>query len=190
MAVALKPNAVIDKGGNKLILLEMVASGSTYTTATLTVGTYLFDLGYVANSDVNQTTAKQDFEAEDGDIVTSSYTYTRTTKAQLMQSDEDLINLLADTVKGKTYLEGKYTGYINGAHQWHFKICRVTPQFSVKRPGGTTSMEYESTGIKINTTLDIPAATQVSVAALLTLSNYPTVTISITTSKQFDIVEV
>lgn len=188
MAVGVKAGAVVDKGGNKLFLYEV---DSSYAGVTLTVGTYLFDLGYLANSDVAQTTAKQDFEAEDGDVVTSSFTYTRLTKGQLMQTDADLINLLADTVKGKTYLEGKCTGYINGVTQWHYKLVKVTPQFSVKRPGGTTSMEYESTGIKINTAITFTSTVLASIGNLLSLSNYPsTQSISISTSKQYVIAEV
>ena len=190
MAVGVKPSAVIDKGGNKLWLYQMDTSGSTYAGATLTVGTYLFDLGYLNSSDVNQTTSKQDFEAEDGDIVTSSFTYTRMTKGVLMQSDKDLIDFLADTVKGKVYLEGKATGYNDGGYQWHFKFVRVTPQFSVKRPGGTASMEYESTGIKINTAITVSAATMASIGNLLTLSNYPTATLTIAIDAQYAILEV
>lgn len=190
MAVGVKSNAVTDKGGNKLWLLEMQPSGSTYVASTLTVGTYLFDLGYLSSSDVNQTTSKQDFEAEDGDIVTSSFTYTRMTKGVLMQSDKDLIDFLADTVKGKVYLEGKATGYNDGGYQWHLKFVRVTPQFSVKRPGGVASMEYESTGIKLNVAYEVPAALLSSIGNLLTLSNYPTVSVTISLSKQYAVVTV
>lgn len=191
MAVEVKPGAVIDKGGNKLVLLEVATfSGTTVTLATPTAGTYLFDVGYLANSDVNQTTTKTSFEAEDGDNVISTYTYQRMTSGVLMQSDADLINFLADTVKNKKYLEVKYTGYINALHQWHFKIVEVTPQFSVKRPGGANSMNYESTGVKTNTSVVISAATLGSISSALTLSNFPTTTVTITTAKQYAIAEV
>ncbi len=189
--MAVKAAAVVDKGGNKLFLLQMIASGSTWVVSTtLTVETYLFDLGYIQSSDVNQTTAKEDFSSEDGETVTSSFTYTRLTKGVLMQTDKALIDLLADTVKDKVYLEGKYTGVVNAMYQWHFKLTKVTPQYSVKRPGGTASLEYESTGIKLNSNISISAATMASVSLLLTLSNFPTVTVLITAAKSYEVIEI
>ena len=188
--MAIKPGAVVDKGGNKLFILQMDVSGATYAQATLTVETYLFDLGYIANSDVAQNATKTDFDAEEVDTVTSSFTYTRMTSGNLMQSDAALIDLLADTVKGKVYLEGKYTGNVNNTYQWHFKLVRITPQFSVKRPGGTNSLAYESTGIKLNSAITISAATMASINNLLTLSNFPTTTLTISTSKNYAIMEV
>lgn len=188
MAVSVKPGAVIDKGGNKLILLQV--DNNSFAAATPTAGTYLFDLGNISNSDVTQTTAKESYPAEDGDNVASSFTYTRMTTGVLMQSDKDLIDFLGDTVKGKKYLEVKYTGYVNAYHQWHFKIVEVTPQFSIKRPGGVTSMNYEATGVKLNSAVTISAALLASISSALTLSNFPTTTVTLSVSKQYEVVEV
>lgn len=189
MATGVKAGAVLDKGGNQIFIAQMVASGTTYVLATLTVDTYLFNLGLLQSSDVGQSTAKSDFQSEDGDIVTSSYTYTRFTSGVLMQNDGDLIDLLADTVKGKVYFEGKYTGYVNALHQWLFKFVRVTPQFSIKRPGGTASLQYDSTGIKHTSDIAISAASMASISTLLTLTNFPTATLTVTATKLYKVQE-
>lgn len=188
--MAVKPNAIVDKGGNKLVLLQLVQSTNTWTNATLTVETYLFDVGYLASSSVAQTASKQDFEAEDGEVVATSFSYQRMTTGVLMQTDAALINLLGHLVKGNVYLEAKYTGYVNDDHQWIFKPVRVTPQYAVTRPGGTNGMPYESTGIKLNADLTISAALLASINNLLTLSNFPTATVTIEYAYGFEVVEV
>jgi len=188
MATGYKSAAVVDKGGNQIFILQV--DPDTYAAATLTVDTYLFNLGNISESTVDQTASLSEFKAEDGEVVNTSYEYSRKTTGTLMQSDAALVNLLADTVKGKTYLEGKYTGYVNSLYQWHFKIVKVTPQFSVKRPGGATSMPYESVGVKLKSVATFAATTMTGIAAGLTLSNFPTTTLTIGISKSYEIMEV
>lgn len=186
MAVGRKSNAIVDKGGN--ILINQILN-TTFTVSTVST-TFTRDLGNITSSDVNQTTTTTKFPSEDGEIQATSYEYDRTTTAVLMQTDKDLIDYLGDTVKDKSILEIKYLGYRNLVHMWCFKVGRVTPQFSVKSPGGTASMNYEHVGIDLATSVTFTTTDLASIASVLTLSNFPTVAVTITPAKGFEIVEV
>ena len=188
MAVGVKPGAVIDKGGNQMFAQEV--NPSTFAFLTLTVGTYLFNLSYIGSSDFNQTADETETEYEDGDKISIGWTYTIMLTAQLKQSDKDLIDYLAHTTKGKTYLMGKYEGYINALHQWIYSIMKIKPQFSTKRPGGAESMSLEAKATKLNTSITYAAADMTSIGTLLSLSNYPTVSVTITSSQRFAVYEV
>ena len=187
MAVQLKPNAITEIGGNQIALLEL--NPTTLAALTPVTGSTAFNLGYLESSDVNQTTTKTTFKAEDGEVVLNSFEYERMTTGNLMQSDKDLIDFLGHTVKGKVYMEGKYTGVVNSLFQWIFKPGTVTPQYSVKRPGGSNSMAYEFTGMKVSSNITISAADMSTWGTTLSLSNFPTTTLTVTTSG-FAVVEV
>ncbi len=187
MAVGVKQGAVIAKGGNQLFIYQV--DPSTFAGVTLTVGTYLFNLSFIGDSNLEQSTDEQVSEYEDGDEITVGYTYKVMFDATLKQSDGDLITLLAETVKGQTYLLGKYTGYVNLAYQWVYMIVKIKPQFKISRPGGDASMKMEAKAVKLNAAVTYSAATMASIGTLLTLSNYPTTTLTITTSKRFAIME-
>ena len=187
MAVGVKQGAVIAKGGNQLFIYQV--DPSTFAGVTLTVGTYLFNLSFIGDSNLEQSTDEQVSEYEDGDEITVGYTYKVMFDATLKQSDGDLITLLAQTVKGQTYLLGKYTGYVNLTYQWVYMIVKIKPQFKISRPGGDASMKMEAKAVKLNAAVEYSAATMASIGSLLTLSNYPTTTLTITTSKRFAIME-
>lgn len=186
MAVGRKSSAVVDKGGNVLIN-QILNTTNTITTVS---ASYTFDLGMVGSSDVNQTTSVETFKSEDGEIQSTSYDYDRRTTAVLMQSDKDLVDYLGDTVKSKSILEIKYLGYRAGKHCWFFKVGNVTPQFSVKSPGGTASMNYEHVGIDVSSALTFTSTDLASISTLLSLSNFPTTAVTISASKSFEYVEV
>ena len=187
MAVGVKQGAVIAKGGNQLFIYQV--DPSTFAGVTLTVGTYLFNLSFIGDSNLEQSTDEQVSEYEDGDEITVGYTYKVMFDATLKQSDGDLITLLAETVKGQTYLLGKYTGYVNLTYQWVYMIVKIKPQFKISRPGGDASMKMEAKAVKLNAAVTYSAATMASIGSLLTLSNYPTTTLTIGISKRFAIME-
>ena len=194
MALAKKPAAVVDKGGNYIInvVLTTITTNPGFSFPT-PADTNTFDLGHVANSSVTQTASKTSFKNEDGESVVSSFEYERVTTGNLMQSDKDLIDYLADTVKGVSVLQIKHTGVVNGKDQWHFQIGQVTPQYNISRPGGATSLAYEHTGYDLNSAFEISSTSLASIATLLTLSQtsfFPTATVTISASKSYEIVEV
>lgn len=171
MAVGIKQDAIVDKGGN--VIINCILTTNPFALATPVAGTNVFNLGALSTSDVNMTTSKEEYKSEDGETQASSFTYTLMTTATLMQSDADLINYMTNTVRGAYILEGKYTGIqAAGTDQWIFKIGQVTPAFSVKKPGGTTSMPYEFTGVKLGTSVAFTSTTMGSINTALGLSAY------------------
>jgi len=186
MAVGYKNNAIVPKGGNILINVNM----STALTIPAITSSNTIQLGSITSSDVNQTANKEVFRNETGKVEVSSFEYDNVTTAVLMQTDKDLIDYLGDTVKGNNILEIKYLGYRATKHVWHFRIGNVTPQYSVQSPGGTASMNYEHTGIDLATAVTITATDLASIASVLSLSNFPTTAVTISVSKDFEVVEV
>lgn len=184
MAVGVKPGAIIGKGGNKLILLQV--DNVTYAAATPTAGTYLYDMGSLVSSESRQETTSVENEAG----TEEAFSYTHKTTGVLMQSDKDIIDLIADGVKGKTHLEVKYWGYVNALHQWEFKVVKVRPQKTIKRPGGESATPYDSSNVNHNSAITVSAALLASIAANLSVSNFPTTTVTISVSKQYELVEI
>jgi len=190
MAVGKKTNAIVDKGGNELINILLT---SRAIPTTLTANTNAFNLGHIASSTVEQQNATTDFKSEDGEVQVTEDDFTRQTTATLMQTDADLINYLGSTVKGTEILEIKYLGLRGGSDAWHFRIGNVVPQYNVTSPGGTNSMQYIHKGISLATDFTIAAATMASIATALSLntsSYFPTVTVTIPASENFEVVEV
>ena len=189
-----KPAAVVDKGGNYIINVVLTTTTTNPGFAMPTIAdTNTFDLGHVANSSVTQTASKSSFKNEDGESVVSSFEYERVTTGNLMQSDANLIDYLADTVKGVSVLQIKHTGVVNGLDQWHFQVGQVTPQYNISRPGGATSNAYEHTGYDLNSSFEISAANLLAIAVTLSLSTssfFPTTTVTISASKSYALVEV
>lgn len=186
MAVGRKSAAIVDKGGNVLIN-QILNTSLTITTVS---STYTYDLGAISSSDVNQTTTVTTFPSEDGEIQGTAYDYDRRTTAVLMQTDKDLVDYLGNTVKNTKILEIKYVGYRNLKHCWIFKVGNVTPQFSIKSPGGTTSMNYEHVGIDVSSALVFSTTDLASISTVLGLTNFPTVAVTIAADKSFEYVEV
>lgn len=147
--------AIKDKGGNKLAVAQLNSNLALVTT--LTAGTTLLNVGNISESGTTQETAKSEFKSEDGVTRATDYEYTLATSAVLMETDKTKLDFLADTVKGKRYLEYKYQGIKNGKYQEVWKLVEVTPQFNLQTPGGVTSMAYESTGIYPNSTVTFTA---------------------------------
>lgn len=189
MPVGLKRGAIIgaDTGGNKLVVVQ--ADNSTFALATIN-SSYCLDLGGLEDSEVTLESSKSERMYEDGEVADSSFTYKRITKGNLLQGDKDLLDFLGSTVKSKTYLEVKYTGYVNAMYQWYFKFVEITPQQSIKRPGNSALTPYESTGIKLSSAVTISASSLASISALLSLSNFPTVAVTISAADSYYIAEV
>ena len=193
MAIELKPNAIPGASdGNKLVLQECVATSwnGTISFSTPSAGTTTLDLGAIANSSVTQEASKTEKKSEDGQVQKVSSTYTYKTTADLMQEDKDLLDFIAHTVKGKRYLEMIYRGYINAKYQWIFKFGEVTAQLNSVRPGDGVNNKYEFTGLKINAAQTLTSTFLATISALLTLTGFPTVAVTIPLADQQAIVEV
>lgn len=186
---SVKKGAIVDNAGNILIhvILDANLALPTVTSSNTT------RLGEIANTTVGQSSTKTEIKNEAGETVKSSYDVTRTTTGTLLQCDKDLIDYLGDTVKGADILEIKYTGVVDGKDQWHFKVGSCTPQFAVARPGGQSSMAYEFTGYDLTSDFVVTATALASIASVLSLSTssfFPTTTVTISSSKSFEVVEV
>ncbi len=178
MAVGLKPGAIPGASdGNKLILCKV--DSTTFAVATPSAGTTAYDLGDIASSDVTQSASKTEKKAEDGKTKKTTFVYDLNTAGVLMQEDKDLLDLLSSGVKGNRYLEIKFNGYINALYQWYFKFVEVTPQVNIHRSGESSTLNYESTGIFPPAAVTISATTLASIAAVLTLTNFPTASVTI-----------
>jgi len=180
--------AIIDKNKNKngLLCLNEVSDAFVVKTPALwsgTAGTSI-NLGEIAESTPAQSTGKTEIKNEAGVSVYTDYEYSHITTATLMERDKSKIDFLADFVKGKYYLEYKYTGIVDGKHQELFKIVQVTPQFNLKLPGGATAMQYESTGVFPNSTITITGTILGLIETALSVTIYCT-GVSITASKGY-----
>ncbi len=188
MAVEVKPGAVPGANdGNLLILAEV--DPNTFALKTLVTGSTLVNLGGIANSDVTQDAAKTEKRTEDSEVCKTSFVYTRMTKGVLVQEDADLLDFLADTVKGKRFLEIKYNGYINSLYQYYLKLVEVVPAINIHRSGEASTLNYESTGVRVPATVSYTSTSLLSIAALLTLSNFCSVAFDITLAKQYKLIE-
>lgn len=194
MAISIKPFAIPNTGyASKIILAQVVATSTStplWTIETPAAGTTAIDLGDAFDTDVVQSPNKTEKKNDGGNVNKVSVVYDRKTTATLAQEDMDLLDFLRSTVKGKRYLEFVSRGYINLKYQWIAKFVEVTPQLKSTRPVEGAGNPYESTGIDIPATQSISAATLVSIAAVLSLSNFPTATLSLTYADKDAIIEV
>lgn len=179
------PGAITDKGGNVLAISEVTDAWVLITPA---AGTTSLLLGHISSSDIGSGTTKTEYKSEDGKVRASDFEFSLNTTGVLMQTDKALIDFLAETVKGKLYLEYKYQGIKDGKKQEYFKLGTVTPQFKNTTPGGTTSMPYEHTGIYPTATVTFNSTQLALIEVALGITIYAT-GVSITASKGFDLKE-
>lgn len=179
------PGAVVDKGTSIIAVAEV---SDAWALKTLTAGTNALLVGHVANSDISQTTNKTEYKDESGKTVASDFEYSLVTTGTLMQTDKTTIDFMAESVKGKYFLEYKYQGLKDGKKQEMFKVGQVTPQFKMTTPGNTSSMPYEFTGIYPTATVTFNSTALAAIETALSITIYCT-GVSITTSQGFVVKE-
>lgn len=131
-----------DKGGNKISLAEL--DENYLLPGHWTAGVNCIDLGHIASSQLEMKTARTKFKNEAGEPVSTEHEFEGITTAVLMETDKEKADFLAFRTRNRKYLEYKYLGIKGGKHQESFKIAEVTPQMKMASPGGTKSLQYES----------------------------------------------
>lgn len=134
--------ALRDKGGNRLILVEL--DENLVIPHGIANGVNALDCGLLFESQVDIDTKIEKFKAEDGKTYSQEETYEGKTAGVLMETSKTIADYLAFGVREKIHLEIKYEGIKGGRHQEIFRIADVTPQMHFKTPGGTSAMKYES----------------------------------------------
>ena len=131
-----------DKGGNKISLAEL--DDNYQLSGHMTQGVNCIDLGHMASSQLEIKTTRTKFKNEAGEPVASENEFEGITTAVLMETDKEKADFLAFKTRNRKYLEYKYLGIKGGKHQESFKVAEVTPQMKISSPGGTKSLQYES----------------------------------------------
>lgn len=185
--------AIVTKNTQKVGLLVLSEVSDAYALKTPSAwsgssGTSI-DLGTLKESDPNQTVSTTEVENECGVTVKSDDTYKGGTTANLMERDKSKVDFLANYVKGRYYLEYKYTGIVDGKHQEHFQIVQVPAQYSLKLPdSGGAPIKYESKRLWPNSTIAFTGTNLAAIETALTITIYCT-GVSITAAKGFDLKE-
>lgn len=184
--------AIVDKNTQKngILILQQVSDSYAVITPAAWSGTSgtSINLGEIAESDPNQSVSSTEIENECGVVVKTEDKYKGGTTATLMERDKSKIDFLADWVKGKYFLEYKYTGIVDGKHQEHFQIVNVPAQYSLKLPGGASAIKYDSKRLWSNATITITGTTLGLIETALTITIYCT-GVSITAAKGYCIKE-
>lgn len=136
--------------------------------------TFSINLGEVMDSSLDQATSKTEFKNEAGVAKGTDFEHSLTTNATLMERDKIKIDFLSTGCRNKIYLEYKYAGIVDAKHQEYFKFVQVTPQHSIKLPGGASSLKYESTGIYPDATATINSTSLAAIETALTITIYCT----------------
>jgi len=170
--------SIKDKNTNKKGILCLFETSDAFVIKTpasdSTALTTAVNLGQINESSVDQVTSKTEFKNEAGVAVFTDFEYALTTTGTLMERDKVKIDWLSNYTKGKYYVEYKYLGLVDGKNQEMFKLVQVTPQHSIKLPGGATSMKYESTAIFPDTTVTITGTILTAIETALGITIYCT----------------
>ncbi len=134
-----------DKGGNKIALIELDSAFAL--PGTITPGTNAIDLGHLAESKMPTNPKEQEFESEDGVVRAREQSRVIKTEATMMERHKQLVDFIAYTVSGKTYLQYRYAGIVNGKYQEYFAIVQPKDQVNIQTPGAAKSNKYEATHI-------------------------------------------
>jgi hypothetical protein len=109
-----------------------------------------------------------------GKPVAQDYTYNVPFTATLMERDKAKIDFLANTVKGKFFLQYTYMGVVDGKNQEIFMLGTVTPQVNITLTGGATSFKYEFSTIFPDASVIFTGTQLASIETLLGISIYTT----------------
>jgi len=134
-----------DKGGNKIVIVELDSAFAL--PGTITPGTNSIDLGHLAESNMPTNPKEKEFESEDGVVRAREQSRVIKTEATMMERHKQLVDFIAYTVSGKTYLQYRYAGIVNGKYQEYFAIVQPKDQINIQTPGAAKSNKYEAVHI-------------------------------------------
>ncbi len=134
-----------DKGGNKIVIVELDSAFAL--PGTITPGINAIDLGHVSESKMPTNPKEQEFESEDGVVRAREQSRVIKTEATLMERHKQLVDFIAYTVSGKTYLQYRCAGIVNGKYQEYFSIVQPKDQVNIQTPGAAKSNKYEAVHI-------------------------------------------
>jgi len=137
-------------GGGIIKVKQVLENG-----AELPVPASVIDIGYIQDSEFNDSTPLTDVKDETGSTITQEEGDREiSVKATLMQSDSAVIDL-AKEVRGKFYALYKYNGIVDGEHQEiFFGVGKITPQINLKFTGGRIPFEYKASKLATAVTID------------------------------------
>lgn len=179
--------AISDKGGNKIVIAQLVAS-TFAALSSYTAGTNCLDLGEINSSGHLQENSNTEYKNNAGKSVAMEEEWTLRTNGTLMERDKTLIDFLAHSVKGNFYLEYQHLGIVEGFYHEIFKIVRVPAQTNITIPGAATSNQYNSVGIYPQSTI---AFTTTAVASIMTAAGvtiHSTVGVSISPAQGYHLI--
>jgi len=133
--------AVVKKGGGVLRVVPVNDNGGIADPESVT----WVDLGYIAESNLQDETTTEDYHDERGHNINNEETV-RTPKLTglLMQSDKSTLDFLKETVRGNYYFVYQYQGIVNGKYQEVFYgICKIKPVVGLA--SGTKRPPFEIT---------------------------------------------
>lgn len=180
--------AISDKGGNKIVIAQLVAS-TFAALSSYTAGTNCYDLGEINTSAHLQENTNTEYKNNAGKSVAMEEEYTLRTTGALMERDKETIDFLAHTVKGNFYLEYQHLGIVEGFYHEIFKIVRVAAQTNITMPGAATSNPYASVGIYPQATVNFTTTVIASFMTLLGVTTNLTAGVSITSARGYDLVK-
>ena len=134
-----------DKGGNKIVIVELDSAFAL--PPTITPGINAIDLGHLAESGMPTNPKEKEFESEDGVVRAREQSRVIKTEAVMMERHKTLVDFIAYTVSGKTYLQYRYAGIVNGKYQEYFAIVQPKDQINIQTPGAAKSNKYEAVHI-------------------------------------------
>lgn len=180
--------AISDKGGNKIIIAQVLATNFA-AMSSYTAGTNCLDLGEINSSGHVQENSNTEYKNNAGKSVAMEEEWTLRTNATLMERDKELIDFLAHTVKGNFYLEYQHLGIVEGFYHEMFKIVRVLAQTNITMPGAATSNTYNSVGIYPSSTIAFTITQTATIMTAVGITVHATVNVSITSGKGYDLIK-
>lgn len=179
--------AISDKGGNKIVIAQLLATNFA-ALASYAVGTNCLDLGEINTSGHLQENSSTEYKNNSGKSVAVEEEWTLRTTGTLMERDKPLIDFLAHTVKGNYYLEYQHLGIVEGNYHEIFKIVRIPAQTNITVPGAATSNQYASVGIYPQSTITFQITTISAIMTALAVTMNCTIGVSITPARGYDLI--
>lgn len=129
MALAKEKSRIGKYGGGNLWVLAVTEAGPLGSE----VSANWLNMGYVEMTDIDDNTDTESIPDETGKEATSLEGDRKVTlQFTLMQSDNETIEFLNDTVRGNYYSIYWDGGVIDAFHQeWVFPICKIKPAFKL-----------------------------------------------------------
>lgn len=176
-----------DKGGNKIVIVEL---DSAFTLpGSITPGVNAIDLGHLAETKMPTNPKEQEFESEDGVVRAREQSRVIKTEATMMERHKQLVDFIAYTVSGKTYLQFRYAGIVNGKYQEYFSIVQPKDQINIQTPGAAKSNKYEATHIAPDSAVTFTAENLSSIESALGITIRAAGPFTIPANREFILIE-